>query len=137
MLSAGTVLAAAGHDPMPPAIDQVVASCDNPETAAGEVQQASLDGLFGTQPEELSLELVLTRQGYDIVTVTRDGARWSLASTGLPAELVMQNGTNIHMVIRRETGIEHFLFMLGIDGSGTLLWSSAASSARSTCFSPF
>ena len=39
----------------------------------------------------------------------------------------------VHLILSNDTGIEHLLFDLNLDGSGDLLWSSATMSALTTC----
>jgi hypothetical protein len=111
---------------------QIITECLSPVGFNESLQQASLADV-GLESIETYLRLVKTGDRYDITLTSAEGKQWSAGEDGLTLEPVLYTATNIHMVLKRGSAMEHFLFVLDLSGKGELMWSSAQGSALTTC----
>jgi len=124
---AGASLSAAGSR-------VIITYCEVPADYSEGLHQAKLGDAspdVGSMaiPAELKILTLIKQDGIYDVVIGSD----SLASKG--TIFSAGEGYPLHLVFdgKDSPGVEHFLFDLNLDGSGELLWSSAAMSALTTC----
>jgi len=108
--------------------NEIITRCDAPADYSEGLQQAKL-GMSGRQlisAETIMLTLVKQGDSYDVL-VGPD-------SLGASGKFIHAGGEDpVHLILDSNSGVEHFLFDINLDGSGELLWSSASESALTTC----
>ncbi|MEX2352542.1 MAG: hypothetical protein WD709_00040 [Gammaproteobacteria bacterium] len=117
----------------PVELPEIITRCKVPEAYSDDMHQVKLDMVPGKTGSLIPVgpaSLTLIKQGnsYDVLIgpdSLADNA--TLINTGItdPIHLIIENSGS--------KGLEHLLFDLNLDGSGELLWSSAAESALTTC----
>ncbi len=128
---------ALAHLPVEPVIEttpRLLASCESPVQGSWRPRQASLDSNPALQ--------VVANQDTARVSLVQSGAGFSLhfeypvsdSPSVVRVEGIQLDEHSFHIILDKQQGApEHFLFNLGLDGSGDLLWSSADASVMTAC----
>lgn len=123
-------------------LDKVITRCDSPE-GFGDAQHNRMSAALGDKtaemdravrfPERGTLALTRGQQGYDIIHTINDDTNWR--ATESEADLIDSGAGEApyHLVLNRSSGPEHFLFSIGSDGRGELLWSTGDRTAVTDC----
>ena len=136
-LTAFALLSSVAQMPMAPVTDtapRLVTSCDSPLQASWQAKQASLDDDGSVNAfnyaENGRVSLVMSGTSYRL----RFESGMNEKSNVFKVEGIQLDEHSFHIIRDDGQGApEHFLFNLGLDGSGELLWSSAEGSVMTAC----
>ena len=128
---------ALAHLPMEPVIETVprlLASCESPVQASWRPKQASLESnpALHAIANDDTARVRLVQSGTEFRLQFENPVDES--PSVVRVEGIQLDAHSFHIILDEKQGApEHFLFNLGLDGSGELLWSSADASVMTAC----
>jgi hypothetical protein len=111
---------------------QIVAQCEAPMGLLGSTYHARLEVPEENRSDSLvnpvnTISLIRTGKEYDVLLGERSIVNGELLRNAGDDEF------SIHLLLDRDTGPEHLVFILEPDGTGELLWSSNTRSVLTAC----